>query len=114
VAADYRLQLSPAEYQGDGPFAPMISWLKCYLQHADAPAFFFPYTADHGGVIPEPWHLSYRPVAEQYQQQWSLQQLVLHLQQADIAEKESLLASLDTIYARFIQGSIYPPFSIAT
>ncbi len=108
VSNDYQLQLTPDEYRGDGPFAPMIAWLQDYLRQSAAPAFFFPYIEDNNGVMPEPWHLSYRPVAERYQQQWSLEHLANHLGQCDVLEKDAVLQHLDELYERFILDSINP------
>ncbi len=45
---------------GRGPFARLNEWLGANLGNF---GFFRPYTTDRGGVRPEPWHLSYAPVA---------------------------------------------------
>ncbi len=108
ISDDYQLQLTPDEYMGGGPFAPMITWLQEYLRDPAAPAFFFPYIEDNNGVMPEPWHLSYRPVAERYEQQWSLKHLANHLGQCDVLEKDTVLQHLDELYERFILDSINP------
>jgi len=63
VEEGYPLQLTPAEYGPDGVFAPLTEWLSDLVARDDAEGFFRPYQYDEGGVAPEPWHLSYRPVA---------------------------------------------------
>jgi len=112
VSDDYQLQLTPAEYSGDGPFVPMIEWLTIYLKDDSAPAFFFPYQQDHGGVAPEPWHMSYRPVAERFQHLWSLSSLSCLIEQSDLAEKELVLGHLESLYTRFILRSLNPEYSV--
>lgn len=66
VAAGYRLQLVPAEYNGAGPFAAFSQWLDARIATDSLFGFYRPYAGDRGGVAPEPWHLSYRPVAARY------------------------------------------------
>lgn len=63
VEDGYRLQLTAAEYGPGGVFAPLTEWLSDLIARDDAEGFFRPYEIDEGGVAPEPWHLSYRPVA---------------------------------------------------
>ena len=93
MPTDYQLQLHPDEYTGAGLFAPMMKWLDDYLQHNNAPDFFRPYLHDSGGVSPELWHISYRPVARRYEQQFSLALLQDHL--SKLSAKSSTTESLD-------------------
>lgn len=102
-----RLQLIPEEYQQGGPFAPMVEWLRAYLQTHQAPDFFFPYVADNNGVQPEPWHISYQPTASAVAKNWSLQTFMRHLEKNNVAAKEFILSHIDTLYARFIQPSLF-------
>lgn len=112
VSADYVLQLVPEEYEGAGPFAPMMIWLRKYLGEQPASGFFFPYQQDSGGVMPEPWHLSYRPLADRFQQQWSLAGLRVLIENSDLLEKNTILAHLDSLYHRYIAGSINPQHTV--
>jgi LAS superfamily LD-carboxypeptidase LdcB len=105
---NYCLQLVAEEYTDNGPFSPMSRWLKDYLHNADAPGFIFPYISDNNGVMPEPWHLSYLPIARQYQEVWSLQLLQEILHKSDILEKATILSTIDALYERFIKDSINP------
>ena len=68
VDADYRPLLSPSEYGPSGPFFEMTRWLDELMVADDAEGFFKPYAEDRGGIAPEPWHISYRPVAIKYQE----------------------------------------------
>ncbi|MBX2808498.1 MAG: M15 family metallopeptidase [Cellvibrionaceae bacterium] len=105
VSADYRLQLLPDEYRGTGPFAPMMAWLEAYISTA-ATGFFFPYRRDNGGVAPEPWHVSYRPLAAQFQRVWSLDLLRQQLNVSHFAEKQTVLSHLDELYRVFIKDAM--------
>lgn len=67
VPEGYRLQLVPEEYEDNGPFAPFRCWLEQLIADDEAEGFFHPYAVDRGAVAPEPWHISYRPVADRYQ-----------------------------------------------
>ena len=53
---DYKLQLTPDEYQHGGPFAPLSQWLDKNLAKY---GFYRPYKQDLGGVAPELWHISH-------------------------------------------------------
>jgi LAS superfamily LD-carboxypeptidase LdcB len=55
------VRLLPADFAPGGPFAPLAAWLD---EHAASYGFFRPYDRDRGGVQPEPWHLSYAPLAD--------------------------------------------------
>ena len=66
VDPDYRLSLTGAEYGPGGVFEEMTQWLDARIAADDAEGFFKPYDRDRGGVAPEPWHISYRPVASDY------------------------------------------------
>ena len=111
IDADYQLQLHPDEYTGNGPFAPMMVWLEQYLQQTSD--FYRPYWDNPSNetlqgvsqrVAPEPWHLSYRPIALECEKQLSLSLLREHLQgEENLEEKQLLLAVLDKIYDRFVR-----------
>lgn len=64
VGPDYRLQLTPAEVTGSGPFCALHDWLDGLMASGESCGFYRPYGEDRGGVSPERWHLSYAPVSE--------------------------------------------------
>ena len=64
--------------------------------------FFRPYRTDRGGVSPEPWHLSYAPVALPALESLSLSMLRQVLDSSTIAGKPHVLARLPEIYTRFL------------
>ncbi|MCH1580389.1 M15 family metallopeptidase [Luminiphilus sp.] len=69
VCVDYQPALEPSEYEQDGVFAEMTFWLDALISADDAEGFYKPYNTDYGGVAPEAWHISYRPVASALQKQ---------------------------------------------
>ncbi len=95
-----KLELNLAETQPGGPFFNMYCWLDEYLDEEQV--FFRPYRRDMGGVATEPWHLSYRPLAEGYLESLDVSVLSHHLDSQPIALKQTILSSIDEIYERFI------------
>ena len=63
-SADYQVQLTPQEVASDGIFSKLHAWLDEVIQNDMSYGFYRPYQEDFGGVAPEKWHLSYRPVSE--------------------------------------------------
>lgn len=100
VPCDYRLQLVAEEYAEQGPFHAMHNWLE---QRAGEFGFFRPYREDRGGIAPEPWHLSYRPLAEQCENAMSASQWAQQTEAVDLAYKETVMAKLHDIFERFVQ-----------
>ena len=99
--AGEQLKLTPEETEFGGPFYPMYQWLEPYL-HASGCCFFRPYAVDLGGVAPEPWHLSYEPLAGQAQAALSEALLVQSISSLDIELGETVLAHMSEIYQRFV------------
>jgi LAS superfamily LD-carboxypeptidase LdcB len=101
VAADYRPRLTVAEYTGDGPFARLSEWLGVNLGRF---AFFRPYLTERGGVHPEPWHLSYAPVAGPALARLTLDVLYEAIQSSEILGREHVLTRLPEIHARYVMA----------
>lgn len=101
VSTDYRPTLNAQEYEPDGPFYPLVQWLN---DHAADFGFFMPYQHYQGGVAAEPWHLSYRPLSEKFQQALTLERLESCLQQHPICCQHVVLQRLPDIYQRYIQN----------
>lgn len=99
VPADYVLALTPAEYAPDGPFARLSHWLSL---HASQFGFFRPYRSFRGGVAAEPWHLSYRPLAESYLQQLSVPVLQNAIEHSSLNARTAICAMLPALYQRYI------------
>ena len=69
------------------------------------------YATDRGGVSPEPWHLSYAPVAMRAQRALSVQGLREVLAASEIDGKEEVLASLAENFRRYVVDVDPPPES---
>jgi LAS superfamily LD-carboxypeptidase LdcB len=101
IPADYRPQLTVAEFTGSGPFAQLNAWLGANLGNH---GFFRPYTTDRGGVHPEPWHLSYAPVAGAALELLSLDVLYGAIEQSELLGRDRVLAQLPEIYAKYVMA----------
>jgi LAS superfamily LD-carboxypeptidase LdcB len=99
VPAGYKLQVIPAEYQRGGPFERLANWLDARMH---AFGFFRPYATDRGGVAPEPWHLSYAPVAARAQAALSAARLREVIAGADIEGRQEVLATLGGYFERYV------------
>lgn len=99
LPAGYKPRLLPAEYAPGGPFASLARWLEARMH---AFGFYRPYTTDRGGVRPEPWHLSYAPVASRAERALSATRLRAVLEAADIDGKAEVLATLDGVVANYV------------
>lgn len=99
IPADYKVKLIPSEYEVNGPFHKANLWLT---QNMSEFGFYRPYEKDIGGIAPEPWHLSYRPLSEHFLESFSYLMFKKHLELADfLLLDEARLNSL-LIYDRYI------------
>ncbi|MAV08277.1 MAG: peptidase, partial [Gammaproteobacteria bacterium] len=64
--------------------------------------FYRPYAVDKGGIAPERWHLSYRPIAHKYAQMLSRELLATKLKSSDLILLDVVLEHLDDILQRYI------------
>jgi len=103
-------QLVPAEYQPGAVFGRLSEWLAA---NAARHGFYRPYTTDRGGVMPEPWHLSYAPVATLALEDLSLDLLRQAITDAAIEGRERVLAELPQIYSRYVAAVDPPPADIS-
>jgi trimethylamine:corrinoid methyltransferase-like protein len=79
----------------------MHNWLDDFLG-SDQTHFYRPYKADRGGIAPERWHISYRPLADKYAAEMSKKVLQDRLISSDILLLDVILEHLDEIFARYI------------
>jgi hypothetical protein len=71
--------------------------------------FFRPYTDDRGGVQPEPWHLSYAPVAGPALQALTPDVLMEAIATSSMHGREQVLSRLDELHARYVCAISSPP-----
>jgi LAS superfamily LD-carboxypeptidase LdcB len=100
-----KAQLVPAEYAADGVFARLDRWLT---QHAESYGFFRPYDRDRGGVQPEPWHLSFAPVATAALQALTIDVLSEALREVELQGAEAVWPQLAEIHARYVRAVARP------
>ncbi|MGI1999044.1 M15 family metallopeptidase [Shewanella frigidimarina] len=93
------LQLITAEYTADGPCAHLHKWL---ISHAADFGFYFPYQPDLSGVSPEPWHMSYFPVANELLEQFSADEFAKVLSAAEISLKSPLIERLTELVNHYV------------
>lgn len=105
VPADFQPRLVRAEFDRDGPFARLDTWLA---DNMAAFGFFRPYTLDRGGVQPEPWHLSFAPLSVPALAALTPQVLQAALAESAMHGREAVLARLPQIYTRYVTA-IDPP-----
>lgn len=100
LGADGGPELTVEECVEGGPFFELHQWLNDYLPSSD---FYRPYARDRGGVAPEPWHLSFRPVARLYEEAMTPERLREVLTHSPIALGDTVLEHLDELYERFVR-----------
>jgi len=98
----YEIELIPDEVNPGGMFGPLHAWLDERIVAGTAFGFFRPYDRDRGGVAPERWHLSFRPVADRHLEQLTTSVLRETVAQSDLLLKDVVLRRLDAIYERFV------------
>ncbi|QNQ53240.1 M15 family metallopeptidase [Serratia liquefaciens] len=96
-----KLQLEPWEYEQGGYFYPLNQWMT---EHMAEFGFYRPFTEDGDGVAVEPWHLSYRPLAQEAEHLLTPALLLAAWKDKDIAGAQWLEAHLPAIFSRFIRA----------
>jgi LAS superfamily LD-carboxypeptidase LdcB len=99
-------QLTVSEFDAHGPFQRLAAWLEMNMQDF---GFFRPYCVDQGGVMPEPWHLSYAPVATNALQEFTIEVLFEAVAVSKMYGREQVLARLPELYQRYVRGVSSPP-----
>jgi len=100
--AGYEIELIPDEVDPGGMFGPLHAWIDDQIAAGTAFGFFRPYDCDRGGVAPERWHLSFRPVADRHLEQLTPAVLRETVVQSDLLLKAVVLQHLETIHERFV------------
>lgn len=96
------LMLEPWEYQAGGYFEYLVNWL---VENAEQFGFYFPFDGKANKKIGiEPWHISYRPLSAQYEQQFCAEMLRTAWKDEDLAGKSCLLEHLDELFSDYILG----------
>lgn len=99
LKANQTIQLIEAEYVPGAPCYRLFQWMQ---HHAHEFGFFFPYIEDVGGIAREPWHISFKQVADEILAQLTLEKLQKDIEDMEIAGKSTILENLPDIYHRYI------------
>lgn len=99
MPAGYRPQLVAQEFVQGGVFGRLSTWLD---EHAGAFGFFRPYSRDRGGVMPEPWHLSFAPLAVPALAALTPEVLAEAVGSSSVDGRELVLARLPELYERYV------------
>lgn len=68
---NYVVKLIPEESAPSGIFYDFHKEIDLLIKNNNAFDFFRPYEKDLGGVSPEKWHISFRPLSEQFMKEYS-------------------------------------------
>jgi LAS superfamily LD-carboxypeptidase LdcB len=106
IASGYKLRLEVDEYRRGGPFAALSTWLGENMRRY---GFYRPYTRRGCGVQPEPWHLSYAPVARGATRRVTTRLLQDAIAGAGVEGEAEILARLPAIRERYVLDVDAPP-----
>ena len=92
-------ELVEQEYLPQGPCYALACWLEGNMAEF---GFFRPFSENKGGVAREPWHLSHKAVATDFEQSRSIEAFTNALKQSDMLGKDTVLANLPYLYNRYV------------
>ena len=101
----YRVQLVPAETEAGGVFHALRCWLDANMARY---GFYRPYASFRGGVLPEPWHVSYAPAACLAQARLTPELLARVIADSDMLGKDIVLRKLADIHSRYVANVDLP------
>lgn len=102
----YEARLTRDEYAPGAIFGRLNRWLD---ENMRSFGFFRPYASGKGGVRPEPWHVSFAPVARQALAALDLPMLAEALQGQEILGLNWVMAKLPEIHLRYVRTVDPPP-----
>ena len=94
-----KFNLVESEYQINGPCYALTCWLEANMASF---GFFRPFNKSNGGVAAEPWHLSHRKTAAQFEKARNLHALHRAISDSKVAGKEVIIAMLPSLYDRYV------------
>lgn len=94
-------KLVPAEFAAGGRFARLDGWLRANMRRF---GFYRPYRTDRGGVQPEPWHLSFAPLAVPALECLTLDTVREALECVELPGRVAVLELLPEIFERYVRA----------
>jgi len=107
VPSGYRVRLLPSETQAGGVFHRLHQWLD---ENMALYGYYRPYRTSRGGVFPEPWHLSYAPVATAAASLLTLELFEQAVLASTILGRELVLQRIEAIYRTYVINVDAPAF----
>lgn len=101
----YRVRLVPAETQPGGVFYGLRCWLD---ENMARYGFYRPYSTFRGGVLPEPWHVSYAPASSAALQRLTPALLSEAIRESNMLGKDIVLQKLAHIHERYVANIDLP------
>jgi len=95
VPEGYEAELTEAE--SFGVFGEFHKWLSVQIENGNSFGFKRVFLPGIGRVQPEPWHLSYSPIARDFERDFMVKRLVERLNENDILLLPQILDNLDWI-----------------
>ncbi|CAM3204833.1 M15 family metallopeptidase [Shewanella pealeana] len=93
------LRLISQEYQANGPCFQLSQWLDSYAQQY---GFYRPYQEALSGVSPEPWHLSYFPISNDYINHYDTESIKAVIKNSSILHKDAILKRIDALVNEYV------------
>ncbi len=94
-----KLQLEPWEYESGGYFAELAQWLNQHMAEFD---FYLPFAHPQNRVAFEPWHISYRPIAQNYANLFSPSLLISAWENQHVEGKAWLTEHIEQIFHDYV------------
>ncbi|MBI4195974.1 MAG: M15 family metallopeptidase [Betaproteobacteria bacterium] len=107
VPEGYRVRLLPEETRPGGIFHRLHQWLDGNMARF---GFFRPYCTFRGGVLPEPWHLSYAPVSTGALRALTLEIFEEAVRASSILGRSIVLQRVGDLYERYVANVDAPEF----
>ncbi|AUC88891.1 D-alanyl-D-alanine carboxypeptidase [Alteromonas sp. MB-3u-76] len=92
-------ELVEQEYLSEGPCYALACWLEDNMNEF---GFYRPFEKNVGGVAREPWHISYKSVASNFELARSENALADALTQSEILGKDIILGQLPSLYQQYV------------
>lgn len=98
----YSLQLTQEECEPEGILGDFHRWLSELIANDASCGFYRPYVEDRGGVLPEPWHLSFGPCASILEQSYDLSVFSRLVAQMDIPLVELIREQKQSLFESYV------------
>ncbi|MBC77844.1 MAG: peptidase M15 [Halobacteriovoraceae bacterium] len=88
----------------DRDFSSLYQWIDENLPNF---SFHRPYSEDLGGVSVEPWHLSYTPLSNQFEESYTIEVFRRNIEESKMLLKKPILNRLEEFYNQYVINTAY-------